>query len=443
MNNYVAAIDLGTTKVVTLVGEKTDSGYKVVSYREAPSKGVMRGEVVNIQNVLDSLLPTIQDINRELEIAIKEVYVGIAGQNIKCISVRKGKNRSNQEELIEKSEIDELIRETRNSRVSPGEKILHVIPQSYNVDDHMGVETACGMTGTSIEGDYKLFIGNENSIRHSKLVINRAGLMLKEFILEPVASARAVLTEDDKELGVAMIDIGGGTTDLLIYHNNIIRHTAVIPFGGNSITEDIRQGCGVSLRNAEKIKIQFGSCYSEYAPENNNVVIPGIGGTDSREVSLKVIAGIIEARIEEIIEAVMYEIENSGYYDKLGAGVVITGGGAQLTNLKQFIKAKTGFHVRTSTPERVLNQGNSSELFNPALSTAVGLMILGTEMNEQEKDSVTDTEPERVLFPDIESQPVAAERRSSSGSGRNKAKNLFKNIPGFFGEIFDNTNNEA
>ena len=263
MNNYIAAIDLGTTKVVTLIGEKTDSGIKIIAFREAPSKGVMRGEVVNIQNVLDSMMPLIEDIKREHEIEIKEVYVGIAGQNIKCTTARISRNRGRSDELISESEVDEMMKEMANSRVNAGEKILHVIPQAYNVDDHIGMQSATGMTGTRIEGDYKLFIGKTNSVEHSRLVINRAGLKLKELILEPVASAKAVLTDDEMELGVAMIDIGGGTTDLLIYEDNIIRHTAVIPFGGNSITEDLRQGCGVSLRNAEQIKIQYGSCYSE------------------------------------------------------------------------------------------------------------------------------------------------------------------------------------
>ena len=384
MNNYIAAVDLGTTKVVTLIGEKTESGIKIIAFREAPSKGVMRGEVVNIQNVLDSMLPLIKDLEREFSIEVKEVYVGIAGQHIKCTTARISRNRGYSEELISECEIDEMIKEMANTRVNAGEKILHVIPQTYNVDDHIGVQSATGMTGTRIEGDYKLFIGKINSVEHSRLVINRAGLKLKELILEPVASAKAVLTEDEMELGVAMIDIGGGTTDLLIYEDNIIRHTAVIPFGGNSITEDLRQGCGVSLRNAEQIKIQYGSCYSEYAPDNKTVIIPGIGGRESREVSFKVIAGIIEARVDEIIEAVMYEIENSGYKERLRAGIVITGGGAELSNICQYMRYKTGYDSRIASPGN-LSYDSPREVAKPSLATAVGLIMIAIESIEIEK----------------------------------------------------------
>ncbi len=442
MNNYVAAIDLGTTKVVTMVGERTDSGYRIVAFREVPSKGVIRGEVVNIQEVLDSLIPTLEEIRKENSVEIKEVYVGIAGQNIKCASARISRNRSRAENLITQDEIDEMIKEMSNSRVNAGERILHVIPQQYNVDDHIGVENAKGMTGTRIEGDYKLFIGRINSVEHSKLVINRANLKLRDLILEPVASARAVLTEDEMELGVAMIDIGGGTTDLLIYQNNIIRHTAVIPFGGNSITEDLRQGCGVSLRNAEQMKIQYGSCYSEYAPENRTVVIPGIGGRDSREVSFKVIAGIIEARVEEIIEAVLYEIENSGYQDKLGAGIVITGGGSQLTNLCQFVKYKTGYDTRIAHPGNNLVFDTSSEICRPALSTCVGLIMVGEESEHtrvEEQPSCTTLFPEDELIADTVARKTIKERGNRSRTG----KNILSPIPQFFSSIFDNSNNEA
>ncbi|MDP3451402.1 MAG: cell division protein FtsA [Bacteroidales bacterium] len=444
MDSYIAAIDLGTTKIVTLVGEKTESGFRIVAYRETPSKGVMRGEVVNIQYVLESLLPSLEDIKKKESIEIKEVYVGIAGQNIKCLSQRERKNRGKADDLISEAEMEEMIKNVLNSRVSAGEKILHVIPQSFNVDDHMGVESACGMTGTLIEGDYKLFIGKLNSVEHSKHVINRAGLRLRELILEPVASAKAVLTEDEMELGVAMIDIGGGTTDLLIYHNNIIRHTAVIPFGGNAITEDLRQGCSVSIRNAEQMKIQYGSCYSEYAPENKTVIIPGIGGRDSREVAFRVIAGIIEARVEEIIEAIMYEIENSGYMDKLGAGIVITGGGSQLTNLRQFIKVKTGYDARIASPVNNISFDTAPEICKPEFSTAIGLIMLGAEYEK----SRTDTTPScMTLFPD-EVIVVDSDYEKSIGKTTKKEKTTrkrgaFGRFPAIIGSIFDNTNNEA
>lgn len=445
MKRYVAAIDLGTTKVVSLVGEKTESGYKIVAFKEAPSKGVMRGEVVNIQNVLDSLIPTIREIKQEDGIEISEVYVGIAGQNIKCNTSRHSRNRGKSDELISDREIEEMEQEIFNSRVSAGEKILHVMPQSYNVDDHIGVKDPVGMTGTQIDGDYKIFIGKINSVEHSKLVINRAGLVLKEFILEPVASATAVLSEDEMELGVAMVDMGGGTTDLLIYEDNIIRHTSVIPFGGNSITEDLSQGCGVSSRNAEQMKIQYGSCYSEYAPENKTVIIPGIGGRESREVSFKVIASIIEARVEEIIEAVMYEIENSGYQDKLRAGIVITGGASQLTNLCQFVKYKTGYDTRIASPNNSITFDSCEGVCKPSSSTAVGLIIKGFESEKSAKEVAGQGQLVATLFPKEQITEIESEAPHKTKTEKREKRHgsFLDQTLGVLGGIFDNSDNEA
>jgi len=445
MKRYVAAIDLGTTKVVSLVGEKTESGYKIVAFKEAPSKGVMRGEVVNIQNVLDSLIPTIREIKQEDGIEISEVYVGIAGQNIKCNTSRHSRNRGKSDELISDREIEEMEQEIFNSRVSAGEKILHVMPQSYNVDDHIGVKDPVGMTGTQIDGDYKIFIGKINSVEHSKLVINRAGLVLKEFILEPVASAKAVLSEDEMELGVVMVDMGGGTTDLLIYEDNIIRHTSVIPFGGNSITEDLSQGCGVSSRNAEQMKIQYGSCYSEYAPENKTVIIPGIGGSESREVSFKVIASIIEARVEEIIEAVMYEIENSGYQDKLRAGIVITGGASQLTNLCQFVKYKTGYDTRIASPNNSITFDSCEGVCKPSSSTAVGLIIKGFESEKSAKEVAGQGQLVATLFPKEQITEIESEAPHKTKTEKREKRHgsFLDQTLGVLGGIFDNSDNEA
>lgn len=445
MKKLVAAIDLGTTKVVSIVGEKTESGYRIVALKEAPSKGVMRGEVVNIQNVLESLKPTLEEIRTEENIEIDEVYVGIAGQNIKCNTARISRNRSRSSEWITEKEVAEMEREMFNSRVNAGEKILHVIPQSYNIDDNTGVREAVGMTGTRIEGDYKLFIGKTNSVEHSKIVIERAGLKLKDLVLEPVASAKAVLTEDEMELGVAMVDMGGGTTDLLIIQDNIVRHTAVIPFGGNSITEDLRQGCGVSLRNAEQMKIQYGSCYSDRAPENKTVIIPGLGGRDSREVSFKVIAGIIEARVEEIVDAIMYEIENSGFQDRLHAGIVITGGASQLKDLRDYISFRTGFDARIASPNMGVTIDGCEGTYKPGSSTAVGLVIHGFELEEMKREPVVEDKPLTTeLFPTeatiASKEPELQQEKAERPSKKRSFMKNFSNI--MIGDIF-NSSNEA
>ncbi len=451
MKSYIAAIDLGTTKVVSLVGEKTESGYKIVAFKETPSKGIMRGEVVNIQDVLNSLIPTLQEIKSENDIEIKEVYVGIAGQNIRCTDEGCKRNRQRPDVLINESEVQEMQMEMYKTRVNAGERILHVIPQSYNIDDHIGMKEARGMAGSQIEGNYKLFIGRTNSAEHSKSVIARADLKLKELVLEPVASALAVLNEEEMEMGVAMVDIGGGTTDLLVIEDNIIRHTAVIPFGGNSITEDIKQGCGVSSRNAEQMKIQYGSCVSEYAPENRTVIIPGIGGRESREISFKVIASIIEARMAEIVEAVQYEIDRSGYLDKLNGGIVVTGGGAQLANLCQFVKYKTGYDTRIASPNINITFDSCEGVNKPSSSTAVGLILYGYECEKFKLEENQKTEKNTIggtLFDEEDLEKVEIIATASTEEKRVKkervaGKTMFNGLRAQMRTFFDTGDNEA
>ncbi len=444
MKRYIAAIDLGTTKVVSLIGEQTPEGVKIIALEETPSKGIMRGEVVNIQNVLDAMTPTFNSVRSSANLDIKDVYVGIAGQNIRCESNSNRRNRSRGEELITEQEIQDMEREMYNSRVTPGEEVLHVLPQYYNVGDHLGQKDPVGMPGGNIEGNYKIFIGRSNSAEHTKSVISRAGLRLKKLILEPVASAKAVLTEDETEIGVAMVDIGGGTTDLLIYHDNIIRHTAVIPFGGNSITEDLRQGCGISLKNAEQLKIQYGSCYSEYVPDNKNLIIPGIGGRDSREVSFKVIANIIEARVAEIFEAVMYEIEKSGYADKLMAGIVLTGGGSALANLCQYVKYMTGYETRIAAPEKCITFDSCEGSFKPSSATAVGLVLKGFEYESKSGDQNENVTTASTLFPVEEIEEVNVEKSNIKKEvKKHSGSKILKTLPNLIGSFFDTTDNEA
>ena len=433
MRNLIAAIDLGTTKVVCLVGEKTIYGIKIIAYSQAPSKGVLRGEVVNIQHVLDSMIPVVRNVENAIGEKINEVFVGIAGQNIRCCSSASETTRKNPEELITKEEIDNITKDKYGTFVQSGEKVLHVIPQSYNIDDFMGVTEPVGMIGKQICANFKLFVGRSNSAQFSQNVISRAGLKLNELILEPLASAQAVLSEEEMEVGVVMVDIGGGTTDLLIVQDNVIRHTAVIPFGGNSITEDIRVGCGISSKHAEQLKIQHGSCYSEYAPANKTIIIPGLGGRESREISFKVLAGIIEARVAEIFEAVDYEIEKSGYKNQLKGGIVLTGGSSQLQNITQLSNLVTGLDTRVAFPENSITADSVEEVFKPGMSTAVGLVLKGFQKMENEGISIESTLPlkhasEKEEEP-AEEAPVAEEVAPQPEETKKKKKGFsFKNL---------------
>ncbi|MDR2585433.1 MAG: cell division protein FtsA [Prevotellaceae bacterium] len=403
--NYVAAIDLGTTKVVALVGHKTPYGCKVVAYSETPSNGIMRGEVVNIQNVVGAIKPCIDDLQKKIGEKITKVYVGIAGQHIRCQSECNVLNRSNDKD-ISIEEINQLEQNMYRARVEPGEEVLHVIPQCYHVDDFLEIGNPVGMMGKRIEANYRLFIGRTNSAEFSKRCVVQLGLKLEQLILEPLASAKAVLKDDEKELGVAMVDIGGGTTDLLIYKNNVIRYAAVIPFGGNIITEDVRQGCCVTLRQAEKLKIQYGSCYSDLSPEHKTITVSGIGEREHREISFRMLAKVIEARMEELMEAILYYIDISGYAEQLMAGIVFTGGAALTTNLTHYVKYKTGYEARVAKPEN-FTQDSCPEIVHPAYSCAVGLLMQGIEHQEtkQKPASLNINKGILTLFGLVNSEP--------------------------------------
>ena len=377
MRNLIAAIDLGTSKIVCIVGEKTESGVKIIALNEAPSKGVNRGEVVNIQSVIDSVMPTIQNVESAIGEKINDVFVGIAGQNIRCEQGTSQITRSNPDEYITAEEVREITSQMAENYTRSGEEVIHAIPQSYNIDDFMGITEPVGMIGKQIFSNFKLFIGKKTSAELRRSAIKRARLNVKGLLLEPLASAKAVLDEDEKEVGVALLDIGGGTSDLVIIQDNIIRHTAVIPFGGNSITEDVKQGCGVSSKTAERLKIEKGFCMSSLA-DDRKIRINGIGGRDNRDIPYKHLAEIIESRVEELLEAALYEIERSGYKEKLNAGLVITGGTAQLPNLTSFAKLVTGFDTRLAFPDKTFSEAETS-ILKPSLSTAVGLVLTGAE----------------------------------------------------------------
>lgn len=379
MRKLVAAVDLGTTKVVSLIGEKTPNGINILAISQTPSKGVSRGEVVNIQQVLNSLLPTIQEVEQASGEKITEVYVGIAGQNIRCEQSNDQTIRVNPDELISQKEIDSITQKMYGTFCQGGEEVLHAIAQSYNIDDFMGITEPVGMIGKTISSNFKLFIGKKTSATLSNHVITRANLKLRELILEPLASAKAVLSEDEMEVGVAMVDIGGGTTDLLIIQDGIIRHTAVIPFGGNSITEDIRMGCGISSKQAENLKITQGICMSSRASEKKNIVITGFNGRENKHISSKQLASIIEARVSEIFEAVDFEIEKSGYKEALKAGLVITGGTSLLPTIGSLAAMITGLETRLAAPDTATG---SIDINKPSLSTAVGLALMGLEKME-------------------------------------------------------------
>ncbi|MCK9625301.1 MAG: cell division protein FtsA [Bacteroidales bacterium] len=400
MGKYLAAIDLETTKVVTIIGEDSSSGVRIVAYNEAPLKkrGIIRGDVVNIQKVYETLLPTIRGAEEEIDEPIDEVIMGLSGSFIRSETVTSIFKRNNPDTPITKKEIEKITEEQYKTKVGDGEQIIDVVPQNYNIGDVIGVDVNDieGMSGKEIESTFKIFVGKSISIKKRKEVIEKCKINISQTVLSPIASARAVLTEQEMENGVALIDIGGGKTDIIIIKDNIIVDIAVIPFGGNSITEDIRYGTCVSSKAAEQMKIRYGCCIEEGVPENKKIVIPGVGGSADSEVSLRLLAQIVEARMSEIFDAVAYKIEQSGYLKKIPAGIVITGGSCYMENIIELAKALLNCNVRLAAPQRTIADGSHESSFNANSSSAVGLILIGFDRIKADKNMLGD--PGRFSF---------------------------------------------
>lgn len=377
---HIAAIDIGTTKIVAIVGKQNENGkLEILGMSKTASTGVKRGVVLNIEETVNAIRTTIDEIQKQSGIKLTDAYVGIAGQHIKSVKNRGYINLGADRDEITKEDIDALIADMHKIPIDLGEEIIHVLPQNYIVDHETGIKNPVGMSGRRLEANFHIVVGEIASAKNIEKCINRVGLQVNQMILEPLASSSAVLTPDEKEAGVALVDIGGGTTDVAVYYDDAIRHTAVIPFGGNVVTLDIKEGCSILNRQAEALKTQFGMALGDIAPEDKVVTIPGISGREPKEISFKSLAYIIQSRMEEIIDAVMFEIENSGCIEKLSAGIVLTGGGAMLKHLPQLVKFRTGMDVRIGYPNEFLASNSLEEINQPMFSTSVGLLLKGIE----------------------------------------------------------------
>ncbi|MBS0009781.1 MAG: cell division protein FtsA [Bacteroidales bacterium] len=400
---YVAAIDIGTTKIVSIVGKKNKNGkIEILGLSKAPSNGVKRGVVLNIEETVSAIESTVADVQQRSGIVFTDVFVGIAGQHIKSMKSRGYINRDSVDDEITRDDVFNLTQDMHKIPIEIGEEIIHVIPQNFIVDNETGVKNPIGMCGKRLEANFHIVIGQVASAKNIEKCIKKSGLNVKDLILEPLASSDAVLTDDEKEAGVVLVDIGGGTTDVAVYYDNIIRHTAVIPFGGNVITRDIKEGCSILQRYAEQLKVQYGSALGDIAPEDKVVSVPGISGRDPKEISFKSLAYIIQSRMEEIIDAVNFEIQSSGYADKISAGVVVTGGGSMLKHLPQLVKFKTAMDVRIGLPNEHLSGNSREEISQPMFSTSVGLIMRGIDyletyhsnFNAGEKSEMTEKQEE-------------------------------------------------
>ena len=365
---------------------------------KSESLGIARGMVRNIDQTVASIEKAVKEASDKSGVKIEFVNVGIAGQHIKSLQHRGVYTRIDSSKEITQQDVDALIDSMERLAMPPGEEIIEVLPQEYIVDNESGIKNPIGMAGVRLEANFHIITGQIAAARNIEKCVKKSNLEMSNLTLEALASSDSVLTAEEREAGVVLVDIGGGTTDVAIFHDDIIRHTAVIPFGGNVITDDIKEGCQIIRAQAEQLKVKFGSAIPTEAQENEIVVIPGLKGRQNKEISVRNLSSIINARMEEILEHVYYEIKNSGFEKKLIAGIVVTGGGANLKHLPQLVEYVTGMDTRIGHPNEHLAPG-IFDLSHPLYATGVGLVMKGFE--ETEKETVTETEQNVVKQPEI------------------------------------------
>lgn len=383
-SEIIVGLDIGSTKIACIVGRKNEYGkVEILGMGRADSLGVNRGVVENIQYTVNSIEQAVKEASLSSDVNIKIVNVGIAGQHIRSLQHRGNIMRNSIDEEIEQTDVDNLVENMYKLALPPGEEIIDVIPQEYIIDGQQGIREPIGMSGNCLEANFHIITGKVAAAKNIDKCVTKAGLEISDMILEPLASAEAVLSDQEKEAGVVLVDIGGGTTDLAIFQDEIIRHTAVIPLGGNVITEDIKEGCSIIRNQAEALKKSFGSALASENKDEEIVSIPGLKGREPKEISLKNLAHIIQARMEELIEHVYYEIKTSGFEKKLIAGIVLTGGGSQLKHIAQLTEFITGMDTRIGYPNEHLAKTLSGEIGSPMHATGVGLVIKGFQNTEK------------------------------------------------------------
>ena len=396
MSTIIVGLDIGTTKIACFIGQRAENGkLKILGYGRTESIGVERGVVRNIRSTADSIRKAVDEASNQADVTVEEVYVGIAGQHIKSMQHTGSIMIPPDHPMINEEDVSRLVEEQSHIMLQPGEQIIHTIPQIFIVDgEELGSEISpVGVTGKNLSARFHMVICNRDNLSNIRSSVEMAGLRVKGVVLEPIASSYAVLNDLDREAGVALVDIGGGTTDIAIFAGGIIRHTSVIPLAGNSITEDIRKGCFIMKPQAESLKIKFGSCMPSLESENDHICIPGLRNQPPREISMKTLAEIIRARLKVILEQVGYEIERAGYERQLLGGIVLTGGGARMKHISELSELVCKNHSRIGTPDEHLDEP-TDDLSHPMYATSIGLVLYGLEMEERHP-SAEDDEPKK------------------------------------------------
>jgi cell division protein FtsA len=406
MNNeqpIIVGLDIGTTKIAVIAGRKNEFGkLEILGFGRSNSNGVKHGQVLNIDETIKAIQTALENCyasNPNLE--INEVYVGIAGHHIKSLQTRGDIVRHDTENEISQREIDQLIADQYKTYIPAGDQIIDVIPQEYTVDNFQNISDPIGYGGVKVGANFHIITGDKNAIRNINRSVEKSGLITKDLVLQPLASSAAVMAQEDLEAGVAIVDIGGGTTDLAVFYEGILKHTAVIPFAGENITNDIKTGLGVLKTQAEQMKVQFGSALSNEAKANAYITIPGLRGMPAKEISVKNLANIIQARMSEIMDFVTYHLKQVGLDNKmLNGGIILTGGGSQLKHLIQLTEYVTGLNARIGLPTEHLASGHIEELAKPTYSTCLGLILKGYDDFEHNRKQF-EHEFRRVEVPEV------------------------------------------
>ena len=442
----IVGLDIGTTKIAAIAGRKNEYGkLEILGFGRANSNGVSHGQVLNIDQTIKAIQAALENCalsNPDLE--INEVYVGIAGHHIKSLQTRGDIVRQDADIEISRAEVEQLVNNQRKTFIPAGDQIIDVIAQDFHVDSNQNIKDPIGYNGVKVGANFHIITGDRNAIRNINRAVTRSGLQTKDLVLQPLASASAVMSEIDMEAGVAILDIGGGTSDLAVFYEGILKHTAVIPFGGENITNDIRLGLGVLKTQAEAMKVQFGSALADEAKANAYITIPGLKGMPAKEISVKSLAQIIQARMGEILDFVTYHLKQVGLdHRALNGGIILTGGGSQLKHLIQLTEYTTGLNARIGLPNEHLAANHIDELKKPMYATCIGLILKGyndydhqyKEFNEQfvkmevpsalKKKAVAITEEPNAAAAPMPAAP--AERATVDVAPRIKFWDKFKN----------------
>ena len=457
----IVGLDIGTTKVVAIAGRKNEYGkVEILGFGRADSAGVSHGVVMNIEQCIRSIEQAIEKCilsNPNLE--VREVYVGIAGQHIKSLQTRGDRVRSNVESEISKEDIELLIRDQYKTYIPAGDQIIDIIPQDFTVDSTANVVDPIGMSGVKIGANFHVITGDRNAIRNIKRCVDKSKLITRDLVLQPLASAASVMNDEDLEAGVAIVDIGGGTTDMAVFYDGILKHTAVIPYAGVNITNDIRHGLGVLRAQAEQMKVQFGTALAQEANASAYITIPGLRGMPPKEISVKNLAHIIQARTQEILDYVVYHLKQINLESKLYGGIILTGGGAQLKHITQLTEFATGLGARIGYPNEHLAGGHSEALMNPMYSTCIGLILRGYHDFESGRmrftgeggnyihlteDQVRDAVKEAPVTEEQETfiQDIPDELNQKARVRNEKVKGMFDMLKGKFIKMFEDVEDE-